>query len=156
LSTILITYIKHVVHEYANLISAAFHSMNGKEPWRTHCDDAFLGCRKMDDFLMTKTRRVLVDCDKPEDEREELDDILALDYLPEGSTITWSLPVWKKHWHWAMNKQLAHLSYKRDKSWDHTGYGFPGSVPSSKQRGTNSSKRSGANPERQCQYYGYR
>ncbi len=105
---------KDIVHEYANLRSAAFHSWIGKPPWRSHCDDAFLlGCRKMRDFLMKKQRTV--------DSNKELDDILALDYLPPPGTATpWRLPLWRKHWQYAMNKQLAHLSYQRDKEWDHT------------------------------------
>src|SRR5687767_8938450 len=49
--------VTHVVHEYANLVSAAHYSMHGDAPWRSHCDDAFLlGCRKMDDFLMRTQR----------------------------------------------------------------------------------------------------
>ena len=109
--------IKDVVHEYANLISAGHHSLIPRSGhlWGGHCDDAFLlGCRKMDDFLMKKQRSLNYD------ETKELDDILALDYLPPGSSITWSLPIWAKEWRSPMNKQLAHLSYKRDKSWDHT------------------------------------
>lgn len=80
-----------------------------------HCDDAFLlGCRKIDDFLVRTTRSLNYARTK------EVDDILALDYLPEGSEITWELPIWAKEWRGPMNKQLAHLAYSRDKDWDHT------------------------------------
>ena len=95
--------IPHVVHEYANLISAAHHSLYGQAPWRTHCDDAFLlGCRKMEHFLIRKTRTVF--------RGEELDDVLALDYLPNNLDITWSVPIWTNQWRYSMNKQLAHIA----------------------------------------------
>src|SRR4051794_20028713 len=97
-----VTGIKHVVHEYANLISAAHYSMSGAAPWRSHCDDAFLlGCRKMHDFLLHKRRSVMAN--------KELDDILAIDYLAPGAPITWSLPIWTAEWCGPMNKQLAHI-----------------------------------------------
>ena len=104
--------IRHIVYEYANLLSAAYYSMNGRAPWRrTHCDDAFLlGCRKIGDFLM-KDRR-------SKRHGQELDDILALDYLPTKVARHWELPIWS-NWQEAMNKQLAHLSYSREKGWDH-------------------------------------
>jgi hypothetical protein len=49
----------------------------------------------------------------------ELPDILALDYLPTQAKPTWALPTWRKEWAAAMDKQLAHLSYERDKAWVH-------------------------------------
>ena len=86
--------------------------MNGAAPWRTHADDAFLlGCRKLGDFLLNPSRS--------KSNGEELPDILALDYLPSGCTPSWTLPIWKKEWMGPMNKQLAHLSYMRDKEWVH-------------------------------------
>jgi hypothetical protein len=64
--------IEHVVYEYANLMSAAFHSLRGPAPARTHSDDAFLlGYRKLGDFLLLDIRRYG-------------DEIIALDYLPIG------------------------------------------------------------------------
>jgi hypothetical protein len=105
----------HVAHEYAILVSAAHHSLYGQAPWRSHCDDAFLlGCRKMDDFLVKKQRSLNYD------KAKEVDDVLALDYLPADFPIAWELPIWSKEWRSVMNKQLAHISYKRDKQWDHT------------------------------------
>ena len=106
--------VQDIVYEYANLVSAGHFSLTGSAPWRTHCDDAFLlGCRKMDDFLMRKTRSNYA-------RKKEADDILAIDYLPDDLKITWELPIWAKEWREPMNKQLAHLSYNRDKEWDHT------------------------------------
>ena len=109
----LIRGIEHTCYEYANLISAAYWSMHGEAPWRTHADDAFLlGYRKMHDFLLFKTRSTQKNGD-------ELPDILALDYLPSGYIPTWTLPTWTTEWRRAMDRQLAHLSYEREKSWDH-------------------------------------
>jgi hypothetical protein len=68
----------------------------------------------MDDFLMRPKRSV------PCGGKKELDDILALDYLPDGFPITWDLPIWTAEWRGPMNKQIAHLAYARDKAWDHT------------------------------------
>jgi hypothetical protein len=104
--------IVHVVYEYANLMMAAHYSLHGSAPWRTSCDDAFiLGCRKLDDFLVKKQRSVK--------DRKEQDDILAIDYLPPNYVQSWDLPIWAKEWRAVMNKQLAHIAYKRDKNWDH-------------------------------------
>jgi hypothetical protein len=103
--------IKDVVYEYGNLIAAGHYSMRGQAPWRTNCDDAFLlGCRKIDDFLMKK---------RSVKDGQELDDVLALDYLPADTARTWELPVWTAEWRVAMNKQLAHIAYSRDKEWVH-------------------------------------
>lgn len=104
--------IEHSCYEYTNLISAAHWDMEGDAPWRRHADDAFmLGCRRLGDFLLNSRRSVF--------RGRELPDILASDYLPPGCTPTWSLPIWTREWRDAMNRQLAHLSYDRDKTWIH-------------------------------------
>jgi hypothetical protein len=108
----LIRGIEHTCYEYANLMSSAYWSMHGTAPWRTHADDAFLiGYRKMHDFLVRKTRS--------KRNGGELPDILALDYLPNGYVPNWTLPTWTREWRETMDKQLAHLSYEREKLWDH-------------------------------------
>lgn len=102
--------IEHVVYEYANLMSAAFHSLRGPAPVHTHSDDAFLlGYRKLGDFLMLDIRRYG-------------DEIIALDYLPMGTVRAWSLRTWEDTWRKPMNKQLTHIAYARirqPKPWDH-------------------------------------
>lgn len=104
--------IEHICYEYANLMSAAHWDMIGRAPWRTHADDAFLlGYRKLGDFLLNQRRS--------RTNNKELPDILALDYLFAPNIITWTLPTWTTEWRCAMNKQLAHLSYIRNKSWIH-------------------------------------
>ena len=105
--------IEHVCYEYTNLISAAHCDLHGQAPWRTHCDDAFLlGYRKMREFLMRDKRLAR--------KGVELSDILARDYLPTGFTRAWDLPTWDKEWQVEMNKQLAHITFERDKVWNHT------------------------------------
>ena len=105
--------ITHVVYEYGNLMVAGYYSIHGAAPWRTNCDDAFLlGCRKLDDFFMKDKRSVKGG--------QELDDILASDYLPPNTTRRWELPIWTSEWRDPMNKQLAHIAYSRGKGWDHT------------------------------------
>lgn len=102
----------HVCYEYANLISAAYWSIHGQAPWRTHADDAFLlGYRKLRDFFLKDRRSIR--------NGEELPDILARDYVPVGSTRTWTLATWEAVWQVEMDKQLAHITFKRDKEWDH-------------------------------------
>jgi len=59
--------------------------------------------RKLDDFLM-KDKRSMKGA-------QELDDVLALDYLPTNPTRTWDLPIWITEWRDPMNKQLAHIAY---------------------------------------------
>lgn len=104
--------IVHVCYEYANLVSAAHYDIHGQAPWRTHCDDAFLlGYRKMRDFLL-KRRRIARN-------GVELPDILASDYYPAATTPTWELPTWEKEWQVAMDKQLAHITFEREKEWNH-------------------------------------
>jgi hypothetical protein len=104
--------VEHICYEYANLMSAAHWDMKGSAPWRTHADDAFLlGYRKLGDFLLKQRRSRW--------NHQELPEILALDYLPSGYTPNWTLPTWTKEWRHPMNRQLAHLSYIRDKAWVH-------------------------------------
>jgi hypothetical protein len=104
--------IEHVCYEYANLISAAHCDLHGQAPWRTHCDDAFLlGYRKMRDFLMKDKRS--------SHNGAELPDILASDYLPAGSARSWTLPTWEAEWQDEMDKQLAHITFEREKEWNH-------------------------------------
>lgn len=105
--------IKHVCYEYANLMSSAFWSLHGQAPWRTNVDDAFLlGFRKLRDFLLRDARSQIDD--------RELPDILALDYLPAGAARSWDLPIWEAQWKGPMDKQLAHLTFRRDWVWNHT------------------------------------
>jgi hypothetical protein len=104
--------ITHVCYEYANLISAAHYDIRGEEPWRTHCDDAFLlGYRKLRDFLLRDKRSQRRGVDLP--------DILARDYLPAGFTRIWALPTWEAEWQAEMDKQLAHITFEREKEWNH-------------------------------------
>jgi hypothetical protein len=106
--------IGHTCYEYANLMSAASWSLRGDAPWRTNADDAFLlGYRKLGDFLLNKRRS------RKGFQGEENPDILALDYLPPGYKPMWTLATWKTEWRAQMNKQLAHLSFIRDKEWVH-------------------------------------
>ena len=105
--------IEHVCYEYANLISAAHWSINGQASWRTNVDDAFLlGYRNLRDFLLKDKRSVLRN-------GLELPDTLASDYLPPGFPRTWTLPTWEMEWQAAMDKQLAHISFDREKGWNH-------------------------------------
>jgi hypothetical protein len=104
--------IEHICYEYANLMAAAYWTMHGAAPWRTHADDAFLlGYRKLADFLLYTHRS--------QRQGKELPDILARDYLSTRAKAKWTLPTWKKERAVAMDKQLAHLSYERDKAWVH-------------------------------------
>ena len=50
---------------------------------------------------------------------KELDDVLALDYVPTNATRKWELPIWIAEWRDPMNKQLAHIAYSRGKEWNH-------------------------------------
>ena len=49
----------------------------------------------------------------------ELPDILASDYLPAGFARTWTLPTWETEWQDEMDKQLAHITFEREKKWEH-------------------------------------
>jgi len=105
--------ITHVCYEYANLLSAAHYDIHGHAPRRTHCGDAFLlGYRKMRDFLLRDKRS--------ERRGAEMPDILASDYLPVGFNRAWVLPTWETEWQNEMDKQLAHITFEREKEWDHT------------------------------------
>jgi hypothetical protein len=44
---------------------------------------------------------------------------LATDCLPPGYITIRALPTWKMEWQEALNRQFAHLSYERERSWDH-------------------------------------
>jgi hypothetical protein len=105
--------IRDVFYEYRNLMMAGYYSMRGSAPWRTNCDDAFLlGCRKVGDFLMDDTRLTY--------NGKELDDVLAIDFLPSTASRSWSVPIWNTEWRDAMHKQSAHIAYTRTKGWNHT------------------------------------
>ena len=104
--------IEHVCYEYANLISAAYWSMNGHAPWRTNVDVAFL-------LRLSKARRFSAQGQRSIHNGSELPDILASDYLPAGYTRKWTLPTWEQEWQAEMDKQLAHISFKREKEWNH-------------------------------------
>src|ERR1043165_4442185 len=94
------TIISHVVHDYANLVSAGTMAVSDQHnavrlaansPLNHHVGEAFLtNCRKMYDFF-----------NPPADPRD--DDILARDFL--GGTASFSLPQWFS-WRDTMNKQL--------------------------------------------------
>jgi hypothetical protein len=104
--------IEHVCYEYANLISAAHWSIHGQAPWRTNVDDAFLlSYRKLRDFLLKDKRS--------KRDGRELPDILASDYLRPHFTRTWTLPTWESEWQAEMDKQLAHITFEREKEWNH-------------------------------------
>ena len=100
----------HVVHDYANLVSAGTLTQAGpaaragfRPPVNSHIQHAFLlNCRKMADFFQKVPRG---------------DDIRAEHFLKQKETFL--LPEWDK-WGRAMDKQLAHLTYARvtaPKSW---------------------------------------
>ena len=52
-------------------------------------------------------------------EKQDLDDVLALDYLPAKPTREWGLPTWTAEWRDPMNKQLVHIAYFRGREWVH-------------------------------------
>ena len=95
--------VRHVVYEYANLISCGkLLTVQHDYPINTHLQDAFLlSCRKMADFFII---------DDPKDHYIAASDFTA---SPQAYTLT----VWKG-WAKAINRQLAHLTWKRDKEWD--------------------------------------
>ena len=97
--------IHHIVHEYANFVSSAEMVLTGKDvdgkhfkpPINTHVSHAFyLNCRKLADFFQTRTGAK--------------DDVLAKHFV---SGFTAKLPVCDE-WRTAINRQLAHISYRRD------------------------------------------
>jgi hypothetical protein len=94
--------VEHVVYEYANLVSAVGRDVPA--PINTHLQDAFLlSYRKMADFFLTPISKVTKH------------DIVAEDFTV--SLQPYALPEWTS-WATAMNKQLAHITWKRDRSWD--------------------------------------
>jgi hypothetical protein len=104
--------IRHAVYEYANLISSGeLLAVQHAYSINTHLQDAFLlSCRKMADFFLWKpTQRY------PEPQKY---DIVASDFTV--SPLAYSLPVWRKKWATAMDRQLAHITWKRDQGWDAT------------------------------------
>jgi hypothetical protein len=114
--------IRDLVYEYGNLMAAAQFALKNIPPWQTNCCDAFLlGCRKVGDFLLATERRKTR-------KGQELDDVLALDYLPPDTRRMWDLPIWTAKWRDDMNKYLTHITYRRAENreakrlphWDHT------------------------------------
>ncbi len=73
---------------------------------------AFLfGYRKLRDFLLKDKRS--------ERKGVELPDILASDYLLPVMARAWTLPTWELEWQGEMDKQLAHITFEREKEWNH-------------------------------------
>jgi len=92
--------VRHVVYEYSNLVSAQMPRVV-EPPINTHLQDAFLlSCRKMADFFTGTPQK---------------HDLNANDYTEKSQM--YRLPTWEK-WAEAIDKQLAHITWKRDKSWD--------------------------------------
>ena len=95
--------IHHVVHEYANFISSAEMVLGADTsgavltaPANTHVAHAFyLNCRKMADFLQN---------------RKDGDDVMAEHFIP-GFTASLTEYELRRR---TLNKQLAHISYRRD------------------------------------------
>src|ERR1035441_3239548 len=97
--------VEYVVYEYANLVSATA-ARQVAPPINTHLQDAFLlSCRKLAGFFLTAKADVTQH------------DIVAEDFTESPQPYT--LPEWQK-WKIAMDKQLAHITWKRDKGWDGT------------------------------------
>lgn len=98
-----------VVYEYGNLISSGELLQTPlPPPINTHVQDAFLlSCRKMADFFLWKPTTRYPEPDKH--------DIVASDFT--ASPQAYTLPIWDS-WATAIDKQLAHITWKRDKGWD--------------------------------------
>jgi hypothetical protein len=99
--------VHHVVHDYANLVSAGVTIPTcPPPPLNTHLQHAFiLNCRKLVHFFHD-----------PRDGK----DIVAADFFPLKGKPRFRFPAWKQ-WGKAMDKQIAHLSYERvtnPKPWD--------------------------------------
>jgi len=99
------TAVKHIVHDYAQLISAGTQTAEPQVyPTNHHIQHAFLvHCRKFGDFYAN---------------RYEGTDFVAHKFLAKRCKI--DLPTWKT-WGDAMDKQLMHFSWKRvddPKDWD--------------------------------------
>lgn len=97
--------IRHIVHEYANFVSSAEMVLTGRDvegkyfkpPINTLVSHAFyLNCRKLADFFQNRTIAK--------------DDVLAKHFV---SDFTAKLPVCEE-WRTPINRQLAHISYRRD------------------------------------------
>jgi hypothetical protein len=100
--------VRHVVYEYANLISAGHLLQEVRTPLlppvNTHVQNAFLlSCRTMADFFIIR--------------RPTKHYIAASDFT--ASPEKYTLSVWKG-WATALNKQLAHLAWDREQGWDGT------------------------------------
>ena len=99
--------IHHVVHEYANFVSSAHMVIKGdhlgkvfESPINVHLAHAFLlNCRKMADFFDSNGNK------------SSKDDVVAWHYV---STVSFDMLI-SKQWREPLNKQLAHVTYTRDK-----------------------------------------
>lgn len=98
--------IHHVVHEYANFVSAAEMVLDGldidgvpfKAPINTHVSHAFyLNCRKLADFFRNTTSR-------------QGHPVMAKHYVKGFKAAVRVCMRWRS----PMNKQLAHIDYARD------------------------------------------
>jgi hypothetical protein len=107
----LIAGVRHVVHDYANLVSAGTmkltdtHARKALEPpVNTHVGEAFLfNCRKMYEFFLYPTYAC----------KGKGDDIGASLYLQHCSKLPdFRLQEWAR-WHDPMNKQLLHVTFAR-------------------------------------------
>ena len=105
--------IRHVVHDYANLVSSGTMKLTdthlGKPldpPVNTHVGEVFLlNCRKMYEFF-----------NYPQyvGKNPSGDDLGASLYLPHVSpALAFNLNTWDA-WHQRMNKRLLHVTYVRD------------------------------------------
>ena len=100
--------VEYVVYEYANLVSATA-ARQVDPPINTHLQDAFLlSCRKMADFFLWEPT--------PRSPEPQKYDIVASDFTV--SPLAYSLPLWTRVWGTAMDRQLAHLTWKRDQGWN--------------------------------------
>jgi hypothetical protein len=95
---------RHVVYEYANLISCGeLLTVQHAYPINTHLQDAFLlSCRKIAEFFITGV--------------PTKHNIAASDFTV--SRQAYRLPVWRNVWGNAIQRQLAHIAWKRDQGWD--------------------------------------
>lgn len=97
--------VHHIVHDYANLVSAGMAIPKAPPPpLNSHVAYSFvLQSRKFADFFLTPTGL------------RHRKDILACDYV--GDVVRFDLPEWEKWWD-HMNCHMFHLSYRRlDEEW---------------------------------------
>lgn len=97
--------VHHIVHDYANLVSAGMAISKAlPPPLNSHVAYSFvLQSRKFADFFL-----------RPRGLRHR-EDILASDYV--GDAVRFDLPEWRK-WLDHMNCHMFHLSYRRlDDAW---------------------------------------